>query len=386
LISIVCVYNNKKIFEEYLLRSLKNQTAKFELIEVNNTQALFNSASKGLNYGGEKAKSEYIMFAHQDVVLYSKFWLEDVEKILNGLPSLGIAGCAGKTEDGEKQGFIKDRNCLWGRPFVKPIEVQTLDECILIIPKVVFRELKFDEDLQGWHAYGVDYCLTVKEKGLKVYVIPAFIYHNSLALNVKGLLEAHKKVWIKHRSVYPHIFTFPECIKKVLRPLYRMIFPPLHSDYGMQIGKYLKDCEKILFLHWDGDFLPQFRILPCLVKTESFTPENIYRKKEILHQYLSGEEIGKIRFEEKFFDVVIITLEMLSKFGEISLIVERAKKWAKELILVLNLKEFFQEGTSPPLIDLKRQGFRALKMGQWSTLRKETLNENLLYVKMLEKS
>ena len=36
MMSIVCVYNNKTILEEYLLKSLKKQTSKYELILVDN--------------------------------------------------------------------------------------------------------------------------------------------------------------------------------------------------------------------------------------------------------------------------------------------------------------------------------------------------------------
>lgn len=37
MISVVCVYNNSKKFEENLLQSLKQQDAPYELISIDNT-------------------------------------------------------------------------------------------------------------------------------------------------------------------------------------------------------------------------------------------------------------------------------------------------------------------------------------------------------------
>ena len=72
MISIVCVFNDKKVLNEYLLESLKNQTAHYELILIDNTKNKFKSASEALNYGAKNANGNYLMFVHQDVYLCSK--------------------------------------------------------------------------------------------------------------------------------------------------------------------------------------------------------------------------------------------------------------------------------------------------------------------------
>ena len=100
MISIVCVYNNEEIFNNYLLKSLKSQTAKHEEILIDNTQGRFKSAAEALNWGGRKAKGKYIMFVHQDVDLSSNTWLENAENILDPIINLGIAGVAGMSEEG----------------------------------------------------------------------------------------------------------------------------------------------------------------------------------------------------------------------------------------------------------------------------------------------
>jgi hypothetical protein len=61
MISIVVVYNNERTLNKTLLKSLKKQTAKFEVIALDNTKRKFRSASEALNYGGRQANGEYIM-------------------------------------------------------------------------------------------------------------------------------------------------------------------------------------------------------------------------------------------------------------------------------------------------------------------------------------
>ena len=226
MISIVCVYNNKEILGNYLLKSLKNQTVDYELIALDNTEGKFKSAAEALNCGGRKAKGKYIMFAHQDVDLSSKEWLEKVEKMLDSLPNLGIAGVAGKKDETGVMTNIKHENPpkLAGKIQInKPTKVQTLDECLIIIPKSIFNVLQFDDRVcDDWHLYGVDYCLNAKKMGFEVCVIPMYIYHLSTAAATKksrlqiilalgslpsGYYKTLKKLLNKHKGRSKRIYT-----------------------------------------------------------------------------------------------------------------------------------------------------------------------------------
>lgn len=149
-ISIVCVFNNRGILESYLLKSLQNQTSNYELTLVDNTEGKFESASKALNWGARNARGDYIMFVHQDVDLCSKSWLENAEKILQSLPKLGIAGVIGMSDKGNSP-KERGRNIIvhgepatiwpWGNPIQEPEKIQTVDECLIIIPKPIFDVL-----------------------------------------------------------------------------------------------------------------------------------------------------------------------------------------------------------------------------------------------------
>ena len=186
MISVVVVYNDQRMLNDILVRSLRGQTAEFELIALDNTTGKFKSASEALNYGGKKATGKYIMFVHQDVELGSISWLEDVETRLDSIPDLGIAGNSGATKEKNRfgehyRGYISIGGGIWDYRVEKEEEVHTLDEALLIIPRYIFEKIKFDEiTFDHWHCYGADYCLSVRKMGLKAYVIPAFVYHRTL--------------------------------------------------------------------------------------------------------------------------------------------------------------------------------------------------------------
>ncbi|MDY9922732.1 glycosyltransferase [Methanobacterium sp.] len=213
MISVICVYNNEKVLKDYLLKHLKTQNKNYELILLDNTSGKFFSAAKALNYGANLAKSEYLMFIHQDFDLLYDSWLEDAEMILKNLDNLGIAGIAGRSKgkgwtitnikDGIPPKFISPERIK------KPIKVQTLDECLFIIPKTVFKLLKFDEDVcDGWHLYAVDYCLSIKNLGYDIYVIPLSGHHKSQADSLsEGYYSTLKKLLDKHGKSYELIHT-----------------------------------------------------------------------------------------------------------------------------------------------------------------------------------
>ncbi len=182
MLSVVCVYNNEQVLTNYLLRSLRTQTAPFELIALSNLDRRFRSAAQALNHGGEQARGKYILFAHQDVVLDDREWLNAAEVMLDSLPKVGIAGVAG----GSDRGTVS--NVTHGDPpkpastakVTKPAITQTLDECAIIIPRTIFHTLRFDETIcDDWHLYATDYCLSSQMLGLDSFVLPLPTYHLS---------------------------------------------------------------------------------------------------------------------------------------------------------------------------------------------------------------
>lgn len=212
MISVVTVYNNKEILDEYLIKSLNNQSGDYDLILVNNTTGRFKSAAEALNYGARKASGTFIVFVHQDVSFDSEFLFE-LEETIQGINNLGIAGLAGVSESTPgvisniKQG--ESSETVGKNRIETATKVQTLDECLMVIPKSVFEILEFDEETcDDWHLYGVDYSLSIKSHGYDSYVLPLSIHHRSPGYSMsEGYDVTLKKMLKKHKNNYKMIYT-----------------------------------------------------------------------------------------------------------------------------------------------------------------------------------
>ena len=217
MISVICVYNNKKIFDGYLAKSLQKQNAQFELIGIDNSTGDFSSAAGALNWGARQAQAEsrYFMFAHQDVMLASDDWLQKMVSMIESLPNFAVGGVAGRKEH-HVNGIS---NIMHGPSLAaaavrieKPEEVMTVDECLAVIPRPIFEKHQFDESVcDGWHAYMVEYCLRIKQAGLGVYVLPCELYHGSPGTLNAAYFKAINKVLRKHKGAYNKIYTICGC-------------------------------------------------------------------------------------------------------------------------------------------------------------------------------
>lgn len=225
--------------DKYLIKSLKEQSVDYDLILIDNTHGEFKSAASALNFGGEKATGSFIVFVHQDVSFDSKF-LEDLETLLNNINNLGIAGLAGVSA--ETPGVIsnilqgKSKEMVGKNRIETPTRVQTLDECLIVIPKSVFDTLKFDQvTCDNWHLYGVDYSLSSTSQGYDSYVLPLSIHHRSPGYSMSaGYDISMKKLLKKHRQNYNMVYTalgnyntslplsLQKNVKKIIVPLLKV--------------------------------------------------------------------------------------------------------------------------------------------------------------------
>ncbi|WP_414468846.1 glycosyltransferase [Methanobacterium sp. ACI-7] len=213
MISVICIYNDKEILDNYLIKSLKKQNIGYELILIDNTKNRFNSAASALNYSSKNAKGKYLMFVHQDIDLLSDTWLREAQEILDSISNLGIAGVAGKLDT--KKGIIT--NIKEGIPpkytgktsLNNLMKVQTLDECLFIIPRHIFEIIQFNEEIcDDWHLYAVEYCLNVIKHGFFVYLMPLSLYHRSSGFSLsKKYYSCVEKILKKYKDDYKWIYT-----------------------------------------------------------------------------------------------------------------------------------------------------------------------------------
>ncbi|WP_256403606.1 glycosyltransferase family 2 protein [Halorubrum salinum] len=187
--SIISVYNDEEILSEFLLKGLRNQTCQnFEKILVNNSDGIYSSAASALNAGADDASGKYYVFIHQDVLL-PPHYLEEAMNYLNDIGEFGIAGAVGVKGDDSVPPRPVDVNIIQTglnktsresnvKNISDPAEVEAVDELLLIIPAKVFSKENFSQDIcNGWHLYGIEFCLRMKSVEKQIITLPIELWH-----------------------------------------------------------------------------------------------------------------------------------------------------------------------------------------------------------------
>jgi hypothetical protein len=177
-ITFVTTCNNRSILKQNLLESSCVHDRRVDQIII---QEGYASAALAYNDAIDKATTDVIVFAHQDVY-FPESWLADLDHALSRLadtdPHWGALGCYGIRRSGEGFGYLhSEGHGILGEQFDAPIPIDTLDEFVLILRKS--SGLRFDATLPHFHFYGTDICLAAHKQGLRCYAISAFCVHNT---------------------------------------------------------------------------------------------------------------------------------------------------------------------------------------------------------------
>jgi hypothetical protein len=191
--------------KQWLVSTLAIQSQLHELVLLDNSEQRFSSAAKALNFGAQQANGDLLVFVHQDVCFKDAAALADLVAEAAKIENLGVAGVGGCDAGGKVFSSI-----VHGEP---PIpaghvsltlarEAHTLDECILLVPKTVWHDHRFDEKTcDSWHLYGVDLSLETQRHGLKVVVLPARLHHRSRGLLTRSYFRGIRRVARKYREL-----------------------------------------------------------------------------------------------------------------------------------------------------------------------------------------
>ncbi len=399
MISVVCVYNNELTFKNVLLKSLESQSAEYELIPVDNRNENFKSAAEALNCGAMNARGKYIMFVHQDVSLGYIGWLEDAEAYLDSLPDAGVAGVAGVCSEYKtwrdnfrySLQFVNRLNRENGN-ITRPEEVQTLDECVLIVPRPVFDKIKFDSStFDGWDCYGTDYCLSVKNICLKSYVLPLPCSHSTMRSRYKvwefrDLIKYQKKLHKKYRAQYREISAWMGKISWLDLKLYSalMLLGPIYSrllfhSSGKVLERELRGCDSILDLGcgWDPPVKEKTGFYSVGVDISISCLQEARRLGN--NDSFIQADLNKLEFKPKSFDAVISVnaIEYLTKEAGSELI-EKMKGWARKKVIIVTRnghdpqppeKESLYYKSYWSADEFRQKGFRVRGLSGWKHLK-----------------
>lgn len=204
-ITIACVYNDLAVREDCLDRSLAAfaDGLPVEYLPIDNREQTFTSAGAALNHAARRATYDVLVLCHQDVYLHAYEPLAEAARLLRG-GTWGLLGANGFTDTGASVGRLRDRLLLLGRSSTSPTPVDSLDEVLFMATRaqLLTDPLTEDPDL-AWHAYGVEYGVRVRHRGLRVGALDLAITHNSLTINLARLTEAHQQVARLHPAAVP---------------------------------------------------------------------------------------------------------------------------------------------------------------------------------------
>jgi hypothetical protein len=175
--SLISAANNEEVLDSCLLSSPGIDSVAEVIIQRGHS-----SAAAAYNSAIDQAKTDLLVFAHQDVYLpesWNNELCRHVDAISASDPNWGVLGVWGMNGSGQGVGFLYCgyTKSILGSAFDGAMEVQSLDEVVLIFRKAT--GLRFDAALGGFHMYGTDICLQASAQSRKSYAVAAFCVHNS---------------------------------------------------------------------------------------------------------------------------------------------------------------------------------------------------------------
>ena len=151
------------------------------------------------NEGAERARHPLLCFMHEDVEFLTENWGERVLAHFESESALGLVGVAGgrykaAVPSGWSTGLKQDMcvNVYHGadrasmrpmryRPWDAPsIEVVALDGVWMCVRRNVWQDVRFDERVQGFHFYDVDFSLRVAERCKVAVIFDVDLLHYSM--------------------------------------------------------------------------------------------------------------------------------------------------------------------------------------------------------------
>ena len=203
--------------KENLFQSLYNNIREtignipYEIIRIDNNKEKL-SITKAYNKGASQAQYPNLLFIHEDVSFDTMGWGSILCENLNKNSEVGVIGLAGSKKkfsiptgvasgcEGNDFLYVNHRGIpkiviSLDEPELKPIKV--IDGVFLACRRDVWEEVKFNNKLEGFHCYDLDFSIRVSEKYQNYLITKISLWHFSEGnFNnqwIEKTLKFHKK-------------------------------------------------------------------------------------------------------------------------------------------------------------------------------------------------
>lgn len=174
-----------------------------QIITIDDASSIF----EGYNRGMQQAQFSIKVFLHQDVDMLAPVWALKLAQAFANNPYCALIGLVGTQKLGA-EGFwwTTGKQYLIGSVFsgeeranwvFRDIKTFTPVECIDGFFMATNRSIPFDESLQGFHLYDMDYSRTMLQRRYSIGVIPHQAWHIGAIRdqNVEDYFVPYRRKW-----------------------------------------------------------------------------------------------------------------------------------------------------------------------------------------------
>jgi hypothetical protein len=170
---------------------------------------------------------------------------------------------------------VRDRVVLIGERAAEPVDVDSIDEMLFIVPRRVFdRERLSEAQTIAWHAYALEYGLRLRRDGLRVCAVDVPLTHNSLSLGFEDLGASLAEI----RRAYPEALPVRTPNQNLTRRPFARRLGKVVERHGWRLrwlresvladvgGRIVKDARCVLGdIRWRIDDLLAVGVDPLLI-------------------------------------------------------------------------------------------------------------------------
>ena len=305
MLSIIVCSKNKELKSTFVNNIDKTIGIEYELISIDNSDNSYSICS-AYNTGFAKSKYPYICFVHEDVLFHTQNW---GERLINHLRATGtgIIGLAGvdlvarvpiswsklnlniniiqsdKTGKKETERLKLPKNYEHSKR-----GAILLDGVMLSISRNLMMKIKFDEKLEGFHAYDLDISIQSAINGYTNYVVydielEHFSRGKTNATYYQNIIHIFKK-WNRYLPMIGKSITnkereeissfeengLQELIKKMIRKGFSTRRIIHETSYFARLIGSKKALKKLKHLHFYIFFVRLFNKPFYLLKSNQF--------------------------------------------------------------------------------------------------------------------